>query len=81
MTPLMIPPRASSADMDVDVERGSPEHDEPIEDNARDAESDSIVRQLEKMLPRWEGYGDGGWMVQPPSVYLYFLFLKHEVFF
>lgn len=32
------------------------------ESMARDAESDAIVRQLERGLPRWEGYGDKGWM-------------------
>lgn len=32
------------------------------ESMARDAESDAIVRQLERGLPRWQGYGDKGWL-------------------
>jgi hypothetical protein len=28
----------------------------------RDAESEEIVKQLEKGLPRWEGFADVGWM-------------------
>ena len=51
------PPRMSSPDMDVDV-GGTPEPD----DMARDGESDLVVQQLERGLPRWEGpVGDLGW--------------------
>ena len=32
------------------------------ESMARDAESDAIVRQLERGFPRWPSYGDNGWM-------------------
>jgi len=31
---------------------------------ARDGDSDAIVTQLEKGLPRWEGFGDYGWMIE-----------------
>ena len=39
----------------------------------RDAESDEIVRQLERGLPRWEGFGPKGWredidLVRLPSM-------------
>ena len=53
------PPRMSSPDMDVDV-GGTPEPD----DMARDGESDLVVQQLERGLPRWEGpaMGDFGWL-------------------
>jgi hypothetical protein len=49
----------SSPDMDVDV-GGTPEPD----DMARDGESDLVVQQLERGLPRWEGLamGDFGWL-------------------
>ena len=29
---------------------------------AKDGEGDEIVRQLEKGVPKWEGFGDKGWM-------------------
>jgi len=51
------PPRMSSPDMDVDV-GGTPEPD----DMARDGESDLVVQQLDRGLPRWEGLGDFGWL-------------------
>lgn len=34
----------------------------------RDPESEEIVRQLEKGLPRWPGFGDQGWMKEGTSV-------------
>ncbi|KZT64027.1 hypothetical protein DAEQUDRAFT_733167 [Daedalea quercina L-15889] len=55
------PERHSSPEMDVDV-GGTPEPEGPSHDGTRDAEADEIVRQLEKGLPRWEGFGDAGWM-------------------
>jgi len=36
--------------------------------NERDPESEEIVRQLEKGLPRWPGFGDQGWMKEGTSV-------------
>ena len=30
-------------------------------ETARDDESDAIVKQLERGLPRWEGFADVGW--------------------
>lgn len=47
--------------MDVDI-GGTPEPEGPSHDAARDPESDEIVQQLEKGLPRWEGFADVGWM-------------------
>ena len=50
--------------MDVDV-GGTPEPESMgADDMARDGESDLIVQQLERGLPRWEGFGDFGWMME-----------------
>jgi chromatin structure-remodeling complex subunit RSC1/2 len=54
----------SSPDMDVDV-GGTPEPEGMgADDMARDGESDLVVQQLERGLPRWEGLGaqDFGWL-------------------
>jgi chromatin structure-remodeling complex subunit RSC1/2 len=52
----------SSPDMDVDV-GGTPEPETMgADDMARDGESDLVVQQLERGLPRWEGFGDFGWL-------------------
>jgi len=51
----------SSPDMDVDV-GGTPEPESMgADDMARDGESDLVVQQLERGLPRWEGLADYGW--------------------
>lgn len=50
----------SSQDMDVDI-GGTPEPEPVTQDLARDGESEEIIRQLEKGLPRWEGFADVGW--------------------
>ncbi|KAH8984669.1 hypothetical protein EDB86DRAFT_2962234 [Lactarius hatsudake] len=56
------PPRMSSPDMDVDV-GGTPEPESMgVDDMARDGESDLVVQQLDRGLPRWEGLSDAGWM-------------------
>ena len=48
--------------MDVDV-GGTPEPENMgADDMARDGESDLVVQQLERGLPRWEGLGDFGWL-------------------
>ncbi|KAI0761651.1 hypothetical protein BD413DRAFT_588501 [Trametes elegans] len=54
------PERAASPDVDVDV-GGSPEPELAAPGGTRDSESDEIVQQLEKGLPRWEGFADAGW--------------------
>ncbi|KAI0666207.1 hypothetical protein C8Q78DRAFT_994933 [Trametes maxima] len=54
------PERPPSPDVDVDI-GGTPEPEVGAHDGARDGESDEIVRQLEKGLPRWEGFADVGW--------------------
>lgn len=60
---------ASSPEMDVDVNDMSPEPEGQSEEAgmgsvAGDGEGDSetIIRQLEQSLPRWDGFGDSGWM-------------------
>ncbi|EPS92765.1 hypothetical protein FOMPIDRAFT_1056573, partial [Fomitopsis schrenkii] len=55
------PEQPSSPEMDVDI-GGTPEPEGPSHDTTRDPESDEIVQQLEKGLPRWEGFADVGWM-------------------
>ena len=54
------PEEDPSQDMDVDI-GGTPEPEVVVQDSARDGESEEIVRQLEKSLPRWEGFADVGW--------------------
>ena len=49
--------RASS---EVDIDGGMSESDHANE-NSRMAQSEEIVKQLEKSVPRWEGFGPGGW--------------------
>ncbi|PIL30846.1 hypothetical protein GSI_07014 [Ganoderma sinense ZZ0214-1] len=48
-------------DMDVDI-GGTPEPEPVMQDLARDNESQDIIRQLEKGLPRWQGFADVGWV-------------------
>ncbi|KAA1468335.1 hypothetical protein DENSPDRAFT_863516 [Dentipellis sp. KUC8613] len=57
------PQRQSSPDVEVDV-GGTPEPENMgvSDEMVRDDESDAVVRQLERGLPRWEGPGDYGWM-------------------
>lgn len=61
--------------MDVDV-GGSPEPETTAQDMALDGESDAIVQQLEKGLPRWEGFADVGWANDIPEVRHRFLTLE-----
>lgn len=59
--PTLPTPRAKqrndSPEVDID---GASSENEVMGDNTRD-QSDEIVKQLEKGLPRWEGLGKGGW--------------------
>jgi chromatin structure-remodeling complex subunit RSC1/2 len=64
--PTPIHPRLAqytSADMDVDImsdaDGGGEEMSAIME---RDPESEEIVKQLEKSLPRWPGFGEEGWV-------------------
>jgi chromatin structure-remodeling complex subunit RSC1/2 len=59
------PNRQLSQDIEIDV-GGSPEPEsvDVGDEVARDGDSDAIVTQLEKGLPRWEGPGDYGWMTE-----------------
>ncbi|KAI6137126.1 hypothetical protein F5141DRAFT_995662 [Pisolithus sp. B1] len=59
----------SSPEMDVDVNDMSPEPEGQSEEAGMgsvagdgDGDSETIIRQLEQSLPRWEGFGDSGWM-------------------
>jgi chromatin structure-remodeling complex subunit RSC1/2 len=62
--------------MDVDImsdaDGGGDEISEIME---RDPESEEIVKQLEKGLPRWPGFGEWGWAedVSPVSLCCFFL--------
>ena len=65
------PARQSSVDMDADIRGMSPDTDGPGDDITtmeRDVGSEEIVRQLEKGLPRWKGFGDSGWMAEVEPV-------------
>jgi len=46
---------------------------EPTNETSRVAQSDEIVRQLEKSVPRWEGFGPGGWSITIQLVRFSFL--------
>ncbi|EPQ61248.1 hypothetical protein GLOTRDRAFT_135767 [Gloeophyllum trabeum ATCC 11539] len=64
------PPRPPSPEMEIDIGGASSDH-EHVEEVARDEQSEEIVRQLEKGLPRWEGFSDEGWMAETnDDVYL-----------
>ena len=59
--------------MDVDVHGMSPEPDTtagPTAGQDRDGDNEAIIRQLEKSLPPWEGFGDLGWMSEASQVRL-----------
>ena len=49
--------------MDVDILSEDGGHDVPAP-NLRDQESEEIVKQLEKGLPPWPGFGEEGWSEQ-----------------
>ena len=65
---IALPSAHLSSDMDIDVEGGQSENegegdgDDVPSNVVRDAEGDEIVRQLERGLPRWEGFGGKGWI-------------------
>jgi len=62
----------SSPDVEVDVSGMTPEPDghmedittgsSPGEEASGSGDSEAIIRQLEKSLPRWQGFGELGWM-------------------
>lgn len=52
-----------SPEGDVDV-GGTPEP----EMMAQDGEGDAIIHQLERSLPRWEGFAEVGWSLDIPEV-------------
>ncbi|EKM60679.1 uncharacterized protein PHACADRAFT_246748 [Phanerochaete carnosa HHB-10118-sp] len=60
------PERQMTPEIDVDG-GGSPEPETTAQDMALDGESDAIVQQLEKGLPRWEGFADVGWANDIPE--------------
>ena len=51
-------PRRASSEVDID---GGMSESEPTNEASRVAQNDEIVKQLEKSVPRWEGFGPGGW--------------------
>ena len=69
-------PGDTADDMEVDI-GGTPEPDPMPQETVRDAESDEIVRKVERMATKWDGLEDLGWAadltpVRPslPIVYL-----------
>ena len=75
--------RRASSEVDID---GGLSESEPANENSRMAQSqsDEIVKQLEKSVPRWEGFGPGGWsttiqMVRLPLPYPWHLSLLRSI--
>lgn len=73
--PVLPPPghqvsmnqRRASSEVDID---GAMSESESANENSRIAQSEEIVKQLEKSVPRWEGFGPGGWSTTIKLVYL-----------
>lgn len=67
--PVPIRPKQRQHTPDADVDIMSPD-DGHADDMAleRDPESEEIVKQLEKGLPRWPGFSEEGWMDETPLV-------------
>lgn len=61
--PIAIRPRSAQLSPDMEVDIMSPEPDGHGDNRGveRDEETEEIVRQLEKGLPRWPGFGEEGW--------------------
>lgn len=81
ITPASIPrspERPMTPEMDVEM-GGTPEPETTAQDMALDGESDAIVQQLEKGLPRWEGFGDAGWTNDIPQVNFQQFTVRHEL--
>lgn len=55
--------RPASTEIDVDVVEVSDEAD-----GARNGEGEEIIHRLETGLPKWEGFGDKGWMTAGNTV-------------
>ncbi|KAF8168499.1 hypothetical protein B0H34DRAFT_779785 [Crassisporium funariophilum] len=55
--------RQESLEVDVDIISPDSDNDDgPAFQAERDPQSEEIVKQLEKGLPRWAGFGEEGWM-------------------
>uniref|UniRef100_A0A8H7Y6I3 Uncharacterized protein n=1 Tax=Psilocybe cubensis TaxID=181762 RepID=A0A8H7Y6I3_PSICU len=72
--PVPIRPKSTQRQTpEIEVDVVSPESDEAESDGAalqaeRDPQSEEIVKQLEKGLPRWPGFGEEGWMTDTKPV-------------
>lgn len=61
--PRTVPRRDLTPDMDVDVVSPDSDDEAGIVFHAeRDPQSEEIVKQLDKGLPRWPGFEEEGWM-------------------
>ena len=58
---VAIRPKAQLS-RDMDEETMTPEPDIMGDGIERDEETEEIVRELEKGLPRWPGFGEEGWL-------------------
>jgi chromatin structure-remodeling complex subunit RSC1/2 len=59
------------SDPDVDIttpDSDSPEENELAAQMDRDPQSDEIIKQLEKGIPGWPGFGEEGWMDEAKPV-------------
>ncbi|KAG6817288.1 hypothetical protein H0H87_010630 [Tephrocybe sp. NHM501043] len=69
--PVPIRPRSHlTPEMDVDIMSENGQGNEAPTAIYRDQESDEIVKQLEKGLPRWPGLGEEGWSEEVSQVSL-----------
>jgi chromatin structure-remodeling complex subunit RSC1/2 len=66
---LPIQQRAPDPDADITHDSDGPQEDELAAQTDRDPQSDEIIKQLEKGIPAWPGFGEEGWMdeVKPVS--------------
>jgi chromatin structure-remodeling complex subunit RSC1/2 len=64
-----IQQHVSDPDVDITHDSDGSEEDEPAAQMDRDPQSDEIIKQLEKAIPGWPGFGEEGWMdeVKPVS--------------
>ena len=66
------PIQRHASDSDVDIvtpDSDGSEENKPAVQMDRDPQSDEIIKQLEKGIPGWPGFGEEGWMdeVKPVS--------------
>jgi chromatin structure-remodeling complex subunit RSC1/2 len=77
--PVAIRPKTTKLTVENEEETMTPEPDILGDTNLaveRNEENEEIVRQLEKGLPRWPGFGEEGWSDGISQVRSYFTYLQ-----